>query len=515
MTTTWCAYPIPSAKDDDTDDDTDDDDERVIALRRVRAPRCVVTFGDAVPTVTRGADVEDEDTDDTDDDDASSLVLCDVEIDVKRGRIRRVQRHAPTRGRRGEDATTRTIDVDARGAVTWPCFADIHTHIDKAHTCERSANIDGSLQGADDACTRDAVYWSVDDCKRRMEFALKCAYFYGTSALRTHVMSGPTQGAHAWEAFRQLRREWMGKIELQGVSFSVLSFFRDEARARELARDVSASGGILGCAVSCSDAGGTELDDITTCGDEMHALLDVVFSIATEFGLDLDFHVDENGNVESRGLLHIAQAAMRNNFQGSIVCGHCCALAVQPDDVAKEIIEATRKANITVVSLPQVNQWLQNRDPHGELTPRWRGVTRVKELAAAGVPVCLASDNTRDQFFAYGDCDMLEVFRTSIFIAHLDRCGKDRTLASWPLSVSVNPARAMRLDKTFGRIAPGAKADFILFHARTYSELFSRPQHDRVLIRNGVRVQPQLPEYAELDDLNAKCGDIDKNTIPA
>jgi cytosine deaminase len=73
----------------------------------------------------------------------------------------------------------------------------------------------------------------------------------------------------------------------------------------------------------------------------------------------------------------------------------------------------------------------------------------------------------------------------------------------------------MRLDKTFGRIAPGAKADFILFHARTYSELFSRPQHDRVLIRNGVRVQPQLPEYAELDDLNAKCGDIDKNTIPA
>ena len=72
--------------------------------------------------------------------------------------------------------------------------------------------------------------------------------------------------------------------------------------------------------MSCSDEGGTALDDVTTCGDEIHGLLDVVFTIANEFGLDLDFHVDENGNAKSRGLLHIAQAAMRNNFQGSIVC---------------------------------------------------------------------------------------------------------------------------------------------------------------------------------------------------
>lgn len=34
----------------------------------------------------------------------------------------------------------------------------------------------------------------------------------------------------------------------------------------------------------------------------------------------------------------------------------------------------------------------------------------AQELAAAGVPVALASDNTRDQFYAYGDLDMLELF---------------------------------------------------------------------------------------------------------
>ena len=500
----WCGYPKYATRCDACDE---------VVVRGVRAPRCVVMFGDHIDdaTTVRGAEVGDDD-----DVDGASLVMCDVRIDVKRGRIMSVRRHHASRSTLVVGDATTVVDVDARGGVMLPCFADIHTHIDKAHTCERSANIDGSLRGADDACTRDAKYWSVDDCKRRMDFALRSAYCYGTSALRTHLMSSdPVQKEYAWEAFRQLRSEWEGKIELQGVSLSVLSFFRDEVRARKLASEVRASGGVFGCAVSCSDEGGTALDDVTTCGDEIHGLLDVVFTIANEFGLDLDFHVDENGNAESRGLLHIAHAAMRNNFQGSIVCGHCCALAVQPDDVAAEIIEATRKANITVVSLPQVNQWLQNRDQYGAKTPTRRGVTRVKELATAGVPVCLASDNTRDQFFAYGDCDMLDVFRTSIFIAHLDRCGNDGTLASWPLSVAANPARAMKLDKTFGYIAPGAKADFILFHARTYSELFSRPQHDRVLIRHGIRVQSRLPEYTELDDLNAKREDADATTIPA
>ena len=51
--------------------------------------------------------------------------------------------------------------------------------------------------------------------------------------------------------------------------------------------------------------------------------------------------------------------------------------------------------------------YLQDRIPGR--TPRWRGVTLVHELRAAGVPVSVASDNTRDPFYAYGDMDMVEV----------------------------------------------------------------------------------------------------------
>ncbi len=57
---------------------------------------------------------------------------------------------------------------------------------------------------------------------------------------------------------------------------------------------------------------------------------------------------------------------------------------------------------------PRLN--VQDRDQQGQRTPQWRGVTLLHELRGKGIPVAMASDNTRDQFFAYGDLDMLEVF---------------------------------------------------------------------------------------------------------
>ena len=89
----------------------------------------------------------------------------------------------------------------------------------------------------------------------------------------------------------------------------------------------------------------------------------------------------------------------------------------------------------------------------GGRTPRRRGVTLLKELAAAGVPTALASDNTRDQFYAYGDLDMLEVLRDATRIGHLDR-----PFAAWPAAVTAVPAAAMGLPAGTGTLAVGGGA---------------------------------------------------------
>ncbi len=187
------------------------------------------------------------------------------------------------------------------------------------------------------------------------------------------------------------------------------------------------------------------------------ALLDRLFELASTRGLDIDLHVDENGNAESQGLLAVAQAALRCNagagFAGRLVCGHCCALAAQPPPALAAALAAAAAAKLTVVSLPSVNLWLQDRDERGGRTPRRRGVTLLKELAAAGVPTALASDNTRDQFYSYGDLDMLEIFREAVRIGHLDR-----PFGNWPAAVTAVPAAAMGLGEGVATLGAGASA---------------------------------------------------------
>jgi cytosine deaminase len=144
------------------------------------------------------------------------------------------------------------------------------------------------------------------------------------------------------------------------------------------------------------------------------------------------------------------------------------------------------------------NMYLQDRAPGR--TPRWRGVTLVHELAAAGVTVSLASDNTRDPFYAYGDLDMTEVFREATRILHLDH-----PFGDWHRATTANPAKAMGL-AGHGVIAPGAPADLVLYSARFMTELLSRPQSDRVVLRDGRVLDATVPHWRELDAVVGVAG---------
>jgi cytosine deaminase len=156
---------------------------------------------------------------------------------------------------------------------------------------------------------------------------------------------------------------------------------------------------------------------------DLEARLEALLAMATARGLDVDFHVDETGDPSVATLRQIAQVVLKTGYEGKVVCGHCCSLAVQDDSEADRTMDLVAEAGLTVVSLPLCNLYLQDRDPGR--TPRWRGVTLVHEMKARGIPVAFASDNTRDPFYAYGDLDMVEVMRESTRIAHLDHTTED------------------------------------------------------------------------------------------
>ncbi|ANP89114.1 cytosine deaminase [Rhizobium leguminosarum] len=370
--------------------------------------------------------------------------------------------------------------TDLRDGMVWPCFADIHTHLDKGHIWPRQANPDGSFMGALDAVRADReANWSAADVKRRMEFSLRSAYAHGTSLIRTHLDSLAPQHRISFEAFAEIRDAWKDRIALQAVALFPLDAMSDSTFFADLVTTIRQAGGLLG--------------GVTRMGPELVWQLDTLFRTAAAHGLDVDLHVDETDDRGAETLKAIAEAVLRNGFEGKVTAGHCCSLARQDEDTAARTVELVAKAGIAVIALPMCNMYLQDRYPGR--TPRWRGVTLFKELAAAGVATAVASDNTRDPFYAYGDLDPVEVFREAVRILHLDH-----PLDTAARVVTASPAAIVgRPEK--GRIAAGNPADLVLFSARRWSEFLSRPQADRVVLRRGKVIDRSLPDYRELDSV--------------
>ncbi len=401
--------------------------------------------------------------------DTDGFILADLA--VANGRVASIATH---------DAAG-TSAIDLAGRIVLPCFVDCHTHVDKGHIWPRKPNPDGSFMGALRANEVDrAGRWTAEDVARRMDFALRSAYAHGTKALRTHLDSVPPQETISWPVFETMRETWRGRIELQAVSLFGIEQVRDPVWFAALARRVAEAGGVLGM--------------VTYMVPDLEELLDRVFSTAIRHGLDLDFHADETDDVAAISLKKIAEAAMWNGFDGNILVGHCCSLARQADRDVLDTLDKVAKAGIAVVSLPMCNLYLQDRRQDGT-TPRWRGVTLLHEMKARGIPVCVASDNTRDPFYAYGDLDALEVFRMATRILHLDHPTGD-----WIRTVTATPAQAMQVEGA-GTLSKGSPADFIVFRGRSWTELLSRPESDRIVVRDGKAIERSLPDYAELDDL--------------
>ena len=453
-------------------------------IANVRVPKALLPEGAADGCIT----------------DAEGLVACDVSI--QHGRITSVVPAAD----RGATGTSLLL----------PCWVDCHTHLVKTHTVPRNRNPTGSINGALACELDDQPRWCVEDVSRRMGFALRTAYHHGTRAIRSHLDGTNSDDAKlrdaVYAAFDAARTEWAPRgLELQGVANLYLPLYADEVLARRHVEQAAAHEGVV-LGAYCGNVA-------TTPSAETERAFDALFAHARVAGLAVDLHIDETNDPQCcalRPLIASLRRARASGYSLPVVLGHCCSLGLQPTAARDEIINGLASLQpVTVVCNPHTNLGLQDRrgsaPPHcaavDEMvarTPAWRGLAPVQELRAGGVPVAAASDNVRDWWHPYGDYDGLSVWQHAMTLAQLDTAPSE---GDWACLVTDGAARAMALNgaachKAFAR---GARADLILFpSARNLSELFSRPQADRIVLRAGVPQSSALPAYTELDDLVAE-----------
>ena len=368
-------------------------------------------------------------------------------------------------------------EIEMGEAMVLPAFVDCHTHLDKGHILPRAQNPDGTFVGALTSVREDHLNWTSKDVRTRADFSIRCAYAHGTRAIRTHVDSMNGQYKRSWPVFAGLREKWANKVELQMTSLITCESYGTPEYA-EIAATVAHFDGVLGM--------------VSFPMPDLKKVLLGHFETAGNLGLALDFHTDETMDPSSETLRVIAECVMETGFCGRVLVGHCCSLSQQEENLAMDTLDLVAKAKIDVVSLPMCNLYLQDR--HAGRTPRGRGVTLVHEMKARGINVSFASDNTRDPFYAYGDMDMLEVMRMATRIAHLDHSDFD-----WVKSFSQTPAEVCDFPDL--SLAQGTTADLVIFNARNWNELYSRPQSDRIVLRNGIAIDRKLPSYSELDAL--------------
>jgi cytosine deaminase len=398
-------------------------------------------------------------------------VLCDLQIDGDT--ITRVERSAAA-----SDPAHASVH-DAAGALVFPGLVDAHVHLDKTHTWFRAPNRSGTFMEALEALGADRVHWTHADLIRRAEFGLRCAWAHGTRILRTHVDTAANGDETSHAAMAELRLRWRGRIELQTVPL---------CRGDDYAGPQGEAMADLALRYGASALGG-----FLVMSADLPRQVDRLLAIARDRRVGIDLHVDENGNPEAEVMRIVAEAALRTAFPYPVICGHACSLARQTPERQRSTIDLLKAARVAVISLPLCNLYLQDRRHTGfPLTPHWRGITLIRDLLAAGVPVACASDNVRDAFYAFGDYDPVEVYVQSVRIAHLDS-----QLATSPCVVT-STAAALVGRPEFGRIGPGAPAHLVQFGVQSFNELLSRPGAPRLRIDGETAGFTRAPDYAEL-----------------
>ncbi|MEM6305918.1 MAG: amidohydrolase family protein [Pseudomonadota bacterium] len=332
-----------------------------------------------------------------------------------------------------------------------PKLVEPHVHLDKCHTIDRLADVGGDLHAAIAEQWRDKQSWTAEDLRSRATRGLKELEAACCGTVRSHVDWSHGQDAMqvpvSWSVLLECGQD--SALDLQLSPLVGVEDFIQPGVAHFIADQTAQAGAALGCFVNNQ---GRRAEGIRQA-----------FIAAAEAGVPLDFHVDEGLEPGLDGLDLIADTAQELGFEHPILCGHACSLMNLHGDALHRLAEKCARVPITVCALPTTNLYLQGRS---DGTPDRRGITRIKELQRAGVPVIIGTDNVRDAFCPIGRHDPLASLALAALTAHLDPPTGDHL----PM-ITTDAARALGRAPVF--VDQAQARDLLISDAQSTSDLLA------------------------------------------
>ena len=393
-----------------------------------------------------------------------------IDIAVRGGRIVEV-------GRQIEAEARETLELD--NWLVTPPFVDAHFHLDSALTAGRPrVNRSGTLLEGIEIWGELSPALTHGDVKGRARELCLWSIARGCLAIRSHV-DITDDSLTAVDALLELRDEMAPWIDLQLVAFPQNGYHRHPGSRANMVRALDRGVDIVG-----------GIPHIERSAAEGAASVRALCELAAERGLPVDMHCDETDDPMSRHVETLASETLRLGLQGRVAGSHLTSMHSMDNQYVGKLLPLMLEAGLAAIANPLINIVLQGR---GDGYPKRRGMTRIKEMVAAGIPVALGHDCVMDPWYGLGSHDMLEVAHMAVHVGHMT--GTEEMEAVFE-GVTAAAARTLHLDG-YG-VAPGCFADLVVLQARHPAEAIRLRATRLHVLRRGKMVAQTAPDEAAL-----------------
>ena len=380
-------------------------------------------------------------------------------------------------------------EIDAKGRLVTPPFIDPHFHMDatlslglprmnRSGTLLEGIALWGELRPT---LTVDAL---VDRALRYCDLAVT----QGLLAVRTHVDTSDPRLVTV-EAMLEVKRRVAPYLDLQVVAFPQDGYYRAKDGVASLTRALDMGADIVG-----------GIPHFERTMEEGRTSVEALCRLAADRGLPVDLHCDESDDPLSRHVETLAAQTVRFGLQGRVTGSHLTSMHSMDNYYVSKLIPLMVEAQMNVVPNPLINIMLQGRH---DTYPKRRGMTRVRELMAAGLNVSFGHDCVMDPWYAMGSGDMLEVGHMAIHVAQMGSLEEKSAIFQ---ALTTNSARTMGL-QGYG-LDKGYNADLVVLQARDPAEALRLKAVKLAVIRRG-RVIARTPARVGELLIDGRRGQID------
>lgn len=369
--------------------------------------------------------------------------------------------------------------IDADGQLLSTPFVDAHFHMDStlSYGLPRVNQSGTLLEGI--------ALWGELKPQLTQDALVERALAYcdwaaakGLLAIRSHVdICDPR--LLAVDALLHVRELVKDYIDLQLVAFPQDGILRSPGALdnlkRALDKGVDVVGGIPHFERTMADGA---------------ASVKLLCEIAAERGLRVDMHCDESDDPLSRHIETLAYETNRLGLHGRVAGSHLTSMHSMDNYYVSKLLPLMKEAGVAAIANPLINITLQGRH---DTYPKRRGMTRVPEMLATGIPVAFGHDCVMDPWYPLGSGDMLEVAQMGLHVGQMT--GQDAMRACFD-AVTTTPAKILGHDD-WG-LEVGKRAHLVLLQAGGAVDAIRLRAARLAVIRDGKVISRMAPATAQL-----------------